>query len=285
MNVVSLFSLLACLLPVLGMAWTGGGDAGGGGGGAAGGAGAGAGGSDGGAGTGQGTAGGAAGGAGGAAGGATYTQADLNRILAEDRRKTTRQGTEAYTQLQAQVESLLQGKSVDEVKADMEATMGKLRSVEDQKATIEQQAANKVKAAELKAQTFEQRYIEHAVGRALKDAAIPKASTPAAADLIAKVLRDNAKIDEKGVVTVEMDVTVDGVVVKKPVTPDEAVALLEAKTAEYGPLFKSGVAGGAGGKGTDGFKKTAAGAVDVSQLSMAQYAELRKTNPQALGLK
>jgi hypothetical protein len=115
------------------------------------------------------------------------------------------------------------------------------------------------------------------------DAALPKAVSPATANLLVKELNDRASVDDKGVVTLKFKVTEDGELVEKSITPEEAVAILEGNVTEYGSLFKSSATGGAGLKGTDGMRRKD-GAVDVSQLSMEQYARLRKENPSALGL-
>lgn len=218
-----------------------------------------------------------------------FTRADLNRAAAEARRKAdqelsaARKNQEAYTQLQSQVESLLQGKPIDEIRAEMDATATKLRSVEEQSKLDNAKFAKQLQTATERAAAAETRYVEMAVSRALTDAAAPVASTSAMANHIADILRKSAKVDNNGVVTVEMEVTEEGVTLKKALTPTEAVAILESQPAKYGPLFKSGVGAGTGSAGA-GLAKTPGGGIDISKLTMAQYAELRAKNPELLGV-
>ena len=204
-----------------------------------------------------------------------YSDADLNRVLAAERRKTEKETSrtqEAYQQMRQQVEALLQGRPVEEALAEMQETAAKLRSVEDNARIEQEKLTNRAKSLEEQAKTFKTKYEESIIGRALVDAAMPKSTGPTTAKLLAKVLRDNARLDEDEVVMVEMEVVEEGVKLRKALSPQEAVAELE-KVEEFAPYFKATVAGGAGGAAS----KTP-GVSDIDGMSMAQYLEARK-NP------
>ena len=220
-----------------------------------------------------------------------FTQTELDGVVAEDRRKTETklkaQVTEkqtAYEQLQTQVADLLGGKPIEEVKTEFATTLSKLQSSEEKAKTLEIQSATRIKEAESKATAAETKFKDLAIGRALLDAALPKAVTSATANLIAKELREKATVDENGVVTLEVELVEDGAKVKKKITPEQAVEIMEKQVDQWGSLFKSGVSGGTNGKGSN-VPTTPAGEVDFSKMSMPQYAEWRKANPQLAGVR
>lgn len=216
--------------------------------------------------------------------GGKYTDDDLNRILAEDRKRTQRQASKSVQQLQTKIEELLQNNTLTaEQRDDLEATLVSTKTEKEQLEVKTKKQEKALTDAIARAESAEGRYKSSAISRALLDAALPKAVSPATANLLVKELRDRASVDDNGVVTLKFKVTEDGELVEKSITPDEAVEILESNVTEYGTLFKSSATGGAGLKGTDGMKRKD-GTVDVSQLSMEQYARLRKENPSALGL-
>jgi len=206
-------------------------------------------------------------------------QQELNRLLAEDRRKNQREAEklrETHSAMKNQLEELLQGKSIDEIREEIESTQAKLRSAEDQAKIDAARFQKKLKDAEDRALTNEQKLRNHLTHSQLLGAALEenKASTPAAADLMVQILKDFAKIDlTTGDVSVEVAVEEEGVTTKKSLTPKQAIEWLESQPSKYGPLFKSFVSGGAGGS-TDGIKRKE-GRLDVSSMSMEQYAKRR----------
>ena len=107
-------------------------------------------------------------------------------------------------------------------------------------------------------------------------------------NLLLKELKDYAKVDDAtGKVSFLMEVAENGQILKKTLTAEQAVALLESKPAEFGPLFKSFASTGTGAKGNDHQFKDSKGRLSpeaISQLSMADYLKIRKENPAALGL-
>ena len=223
---------------------------------------------------------------GGGTGEKTFTQVEVNKLLAEHKRNLQAEATknrEAHESLRQQVEQLLQGRPIDEVREEMETTASRLRSTEEQSKQEQAKFQKLLKEAQTKAESHEQRYRNLAIGRALKDAALAAdPSTPAAADLISKILYENASVDDKGVVTVEMEVEEEGIKARKKLTPGEAVSILQSLPSQYGPLFKSGMSGGVGNNNTDGIMRGKDGKLDIGKMSMQQYAELRKKNPHFL---
>lgn len=206
--------------------------------------------------------------------GAKYTDDDLNRLIAKERHKWQKQldsTNQAFKEMQGQVEALLQGKPIDDVRAEMEETAVKLRTAEDNARIAKEQADNRVKAAEEKEQTAWRKYQDSVIGRALTDAAIGKASSPAAAKLLAKELRERAKLGDDDSVSVEMELVEDGVKVKRFVSPEVAINELEKQT-DYAPYFKATVAGGAGGQASN--KPIDPG--DISNMSMEEYKQRRE---------
>jgi hypothetical protein len=210
----------------------------------------------------------------------TDHQNELNRLLAEDRRKNQREAEklrDTHAAMKEQLEGLLQGKSIDELREQIEQTQSKLRSAEDQAKIEAGRYQKKLKDAEDRALSNEQRLRNHLVQRTLLDAALmdDKASTPASADLIVQILEKSSTIDlDSGEVSVELMVEEEGIRTKKKMSPKQAVEWLEAQPSKYGPLFKSTVSGGAGGS-TDGLKRKGGG-LDVSSMTMEQYATRRK---------
>ena len=244
-------------------------------------------------------------GSGGAGAGAgdqkTFTQEDLNRILAEDRRKH-------QTQLKQQEEKLqevLKSQTLTEqdrkvLQENLVAVQGQLRSAEaaaaKEKQELEQQFQAKLVESEKKTQIWEGLYRESTVQRSLQDAAVkndafspsqivtllkPMTKLVESVDPITK--RPNGSYE----VRVEMlDVnpkTGDHEVMVR--TAEEAVKRMKELPDLYGNLFKSGVVSGIGSSSaTGGLMPGQSGKIDVRKLTPAQYREIRAKNPELLGL-
>lgn len=224
--------------------------------------------------------GGTSGGSSGGHGEKTYVQADVNRLLAENKKNLQReaqQNKEAYETLHQQVEEMLQGKPFEEFRAEAETTAAKLRSVEEQFKIDQSKAQKALQQAQEAAKTYETKYRDSTITRALKDAATDKASTKASINLIAELLKPNSAVGDDGTVTVEMEVEEEGVKIKKKLTPEEAVAVLESRPSDWGPLFKSTVSGGSGNMADGVMRKD--GKLDISKMTMEQYVEARKKDP------
>ena len=122
-------------------------------------------------------------------GGKLYTQAELDAIMAKDRKSQKREAEstkKAYEQLRSQTESLLSGRqSFDEVKEDMEETAAKLRTAEEELANRELAYTNKLKAAQEQATVSDQKYRDLKISLEIARAADPiKSAMECSGDLI-----------------------------------------------------------------------------------------------------
>jgi hypothetical protein len=240
--------------------------------------------------------------AGGAAGGAktTFTQEDVNRFMAEDRRKHQT----ALAQMETKLQEALNDKSMTEatrkaLEENLNAIQGQLRTKEQQlaheKKQMEEVHNNETTELKKKAGFWENMYRESTVERALQDAAVKGDAFNA--EQIVVLLRPMTKllevVDEKtGKTTgkykpmVEMS-DVDpktGEPVQMVRTPEEAVKRMKELPETYGNLFKSGVVSGIGaGVATGG--APGGGRIDVRKLTSQQYREIRAKNPELLGLR
>lgn len=235
-----------------------------------------------------------------AAGKTSFSQEDVNRFLAEDRRKHQT----ALAQVEAQLQEALNDKTMTE--ATRKALEDNLASIQGQLRTKEQQLAHEKKLLEETHNTettglkekvvfWENLYRDSTVERALQDAAVKNDAFNS--EQIIVMLRPHTKlleaVDEKtGKTTgkyrpmVEMDdvdpKTGDPVVMVR--TPEEAVKRMKELPDIYGNLFKSGVVSGIGAGQATG-TALGSGRADVRNLTGQQYRELREKNPEALGLR
>lgn len=226
----------------------------------------------------------------------TYTQAELEAAIAAAKIPPTPpapqpkpgdrvniQELATLRQMQAKIEELAQGKDVgsflDEIKPLQDSLM-----TEQQKA---QQASEAARKHEDTAKQYKQRFENSLVEHAVIDAAVPKAHSVSAAKLILRELQQYASVDDKGQVSFKMPVTENNQTVIKILTAEQAVAVLESKPVEFGPLFKSFASTGTGAKGNEHQFKDANGRLSpeaIAALTMPDYIKLRKENPAALGL-
>lgn len=237
----------------------------------------------------------------------TFTQSAVNKIVEErlnrDRKNRENEHKQQYAQLETRVESLLENESVvgeERVKLNVQ-----LEDVRKQLRNKDQQAAHEmgIKQKEFDALldektkaavVWEDRFRESSISRSLQDAA---ASNDAYnASQVVALLRPMTKLaevvnevsneptgDYKTVVDFP-DVNDKGESVMTQGTPDAIVKRMKT-LGEYANLFKSNVVAGVGANSaTGGLTPGAGGRVDVSKLSTAQYAKLRKEDPAAVGL-
>lgn len=217
--------------------------------------------------------------------GKTFTQDDLNRILADDRRKH-QQRLEA---LQSQLEqSKLSETERAELNTRLEEMQASLRSKEEQakidQRKLEDKHKNELTQLMSRAESAERQYREFRIERELKDAALEGEAFNA--NQVVTLLRSQTKIATDGSVQVEFQIPNEttGALEAQLKTPAEAVKFLKDAPEAYGNLFKSNVVSGIGGNSATG-GLTPGKEVDVSTLTIEQYAELRKKNPAALGLR
>lgn len=211
----------------------------------------------------------------------SFTQEDLNKALAAEKRANQAQYQKLETQLQ---DTLASAKLTSDERAKLEESLEdvrkQMRSKEEQarveKKRLEDEYSGKVSAAEQRAVAAEKRWQDSTIERSLRDAAAAEdAFNP---DILVTVLRAKTKlIDDKP--TVEFDtVNEKGESVTLLLSPHEAVKKLKDEPAKYGGLFKSGVVGGVGGSTAGGLPN--GGKVDATKLSMEQYMKLRRKIPQ-----
>ena len=242
---------------------------------------------------------------GGDAGGSTgkaFDQDDVNRFLAEDRRKHQ----SALAGVEAKLRVALDDKDMTEatrkaLEENLASIQGQLRTKEQQlaleKQQLEESHGTVVTDLQKRVEFWENLYRDSTVERALLDAAVKNEAFNA--DQIVVLLRPQTKlleeVDEgsgKPTGTYRPMVTMDDVDTKtgEPVTmvrtPVEAVKRMKELPETFGNLFKSGVVSGIGaGQATSGTTLGKGGTVDVRKLSPQQYRKLREENPEALGLR
>lgn len=234
------------------------------------------------------------------AGEKTFSQEDLNRILAEDRRKHQ----EKYQSLDSSYQELLKNQNLtteerDRLQKDYEELQARHRTKEQQ-AAHERKLYEEAKETELKefreaATLWETRFTESTINQALQGAAIKhEAWNP---DQVIVHLRGKTELvdekDSQGNVTgnlvpmVNMTVLNEdtGVSEKLMMTPDEAVEYMK-KTQEHYNFFKNNIREGIGSPNATGGANTGPnGTVDHTRLTDDQWFKLRKENPAALGLE
>ena len=236
-----------------------------------------------------------------AAAGKTFTQDDLNRILAEDRRKHQTQLKEQAEKLEAVLKnSQLTEQDRKVLQENLEAVKGQLRSAEaaaaKEKQELETAFQSKLVDAEKKSQIWEGLYRESMIQRSLQDAAVKgdawqpgqivtllKPLTKLVACVDPTTNRPNGQYE----VQIEMLDTdpKTGQQVMMNRTPEAAVARMKELPETYGNLFKSGVVSGSGSSSaTGGLMPGQGGKIDVRKLTPAQYREIRAKNPELLGL-
>jgi hypothetical protein len=243
------------------------------------------------------------GGDGGNSSATTFTQEQINRYLAEDRRKNEKKYKEQmrvelqkrermYNELLANQNLTAQER--DQLQTALQDVEGKLHSEKEmllkQKKQVEDDLTAKLKTAEESAQVWANRYKESSIKRQLMDAAVTHDAY--SAQQLVNLLRPKTNVEPlvvDGKETGEFKVVVDldDLVEDKPVVtkldPDAAVKRMRELKSLYGNLFKANVVSGVGGNSnTD--SGSGSGKVDVTKLTPARYQKLRKENPALLGL-
>jgi hypothetical protein len=256
-----------------------------------------------GAGTGAGAAAGAGAGAGTGvgAGDGRFTQDDVNRMLADDRRKHQAQIQRVEKMLEETAASKnLTIQEREQLAQQLEDLRKETRTKEQQlaheKKQLEEQLTGKITSAEKAAKEWEARYREGIVERTLMDAAVSGAAYDA--ETMMDVLRPKTRLteitDEKtGKGTGKFKVVVDfpdtdpntGEPTVTLHTPESAVKRMK-ELPKYANLFKSNIVSGIGSSAaTGGLAPGAGGKVDPRKLTQEQYLKIRAENPALLGLR
>jgi hypothetical protein len=227
-----------------------------------------------------------------------FTQAELNKIVAADRRKLEALVAKHEKELEAVKAS---AGLTEQEKTRLELA---LEDVRKERMTKEQQLAFEKKKIEETLGTelntyktnyakLEKSYHEEIIDRDLLDAAVSGESFQPSQ--IVTLLKQNARrkeiVREDGKPTGKYETVIDfadvseeGVPMASLFTPKEAIARMKQLPDIYGNLFKAGVVSGIGGTSSTGFAPGANGLIDARKLTTAQYREIREKTPERLGL-
>lgn len=234
----------------------------------------------------------------------TFSQDDLNRFLAEDRRKTEAKFKEKFDKLESSYQQALDNKKLSE--SDRQELENQLEDLRARHRTKEQQLAHEKKQAEekyqaelkdwrSKAETWEGRYTESTIQRELQQAAVEHDSYNP--ELVVVHLRNQTTLEEQTdqdgkptgklvpMVTMTAKNEDTGAYETLKMTPSEAVEYMKKDPERFGGFFKNNIREGIGSSSATGGAMSGDGTVDVTKLSDEQYFKLRRENPAALGLK
>jgi hypothetical protein len=225
----------------------------------------------------------------------TISQSELNRILADDRRKHQAKLEKTIAEMSAR-----NGLS-DQERAELTQQLEELQAASR---TRQEQAEHELKqrdslhakeiAAEKKAaKEWEERFRESTLQSELTRAAT--INDAFSASQLTLHLRQWSRLeevkDDRGRGTGRFQVVVDfpdtdenNQPVTRALSPDAAAKRMK-ELPSYANLYRSGVVGGLGGNGGPGGPAVSGGKVDVRRLSMQQYMEIREKNPELLGLR
>jgi hypothetical protein len=230
-----------------------------------------------------------------------FTQEDVNRFLADDKRKHQA----ALTSLEKGYKDLLDNnKSLSDqerrtLQENLETVQGQLRTKDQQlqieKKQLEEQLTGKIKEHQSQAAYWEDLYRSSTIDRSLQDAAVlAEAFMPSQiVSLLKPKTRLVAEVDAAGKATGKFNQVVDlddkdadGNPTISVRTPAEAVKRMKELPDMYGNLFKSGVVSGIGSNTLTG-GAAGGGKIDLRNVGKdaKQYREIRDKNPEALGLR
>jgi len=225
----------------------------------------------------------------------TFTQDDVNKFLAEDKRKHQAQ----LAKIESDYKVLLDNKNLTEsetnsLKETLTTLQGELRTKEETIALEKKQAEEKYKTklteVEKEKSTWESRYKQETVERWITDAAVAgEAYRPSQ---IVNELRPFAKLMDvpdpktgkasgRYKVVVELPETDPATKeeVIKTFSPDDAIKYMKDRPAEYGNMFKSNVVPGVGSHSGSG-GPSVNGKPDWKNMTAEQYAVLSKEHPE-----
>jgi hypothetical protein len=217
-------------------------------------------------------------------GGKTFTQEELNRTLAEDRRKHAAKLQALEAKLNETLESTkLTVQEREELQNSLEDMKKQFQTKEQiaaqEKKKLETQYQSELGQWKSRAEVAESKYTDSTIRRSLADAAVN--GDAFSVEQIVTLLRPMAKLNEDKVVIDFNDRHVEtGEAIVTQLSPIEAVKRMREIPEQFGNLFKSNVVSGMGaGSG----QQHQSGKVDVRKLTPEQYKKMRKENPSALG--
>lgn len=233
-----------------------------------------------------------------------FTQEDLNRFLAEDRRKTEAKFKDKFDKLEQSYQEALNNKKLSdgdrqELENQLEDLRARHRTKEQQlayeKKKAQEEAAQRIKELETRASQWESRYTESTINRELQAAAIEHDSYNP--ELVVVHLKSQTALEEQTdsegkptgklapMVTMTVKNEDTGALESLKMTPSEAVEYMKKNPERYGGFFKNNIREGIGSTSATGGAMSGDGTVDVTKLTDEQYFKLRRENPAALGLK
>ena len=232
----------------------------------------------------------------------SFSQDDMNRFLADDRRKHG----EKYKKLEGAYEDMISDKNLaSEERSKLQGELEDLRKTFRTKKSNEEyerkqererftQELTGYKESAIK---WEHMYKDSAIQRSLQDSAIAaEAFNPAQivgllrpmTEMRPAVDTDGNELDGHMAPKVDFpDINAEtGQAEITLRTPQEAVQRMKELPEQWGNLFRANVVSGIGsGAATGGVTSGEGGRIDVTKLSPEQYRKLRKENPEALGLR
>lgn len=227
----------------------------------------------------------------------SFSQEDVNKFLAEDRRKHQ----ERYKALETSYQKALKNQQLDNgernrLEQELSDLQASFRTKEQQIEYERKQAAvkfeNELKEQQARADRWEKMYKEEKIDRSILDACGPDVFHP---KQILDMMRPKAQLKEEmtedGRPTGRLltMVTLDDIDEKtgEPIqtlrTPADAVNRMKELPKLYGNQFRSNVVSGVGAGAAEGGPGTT-GKIDPTRLTPEQYRKLRAENPEALGL-
>jgi hypothetical protein len=231
-------------------------------------------------------------------GDARFTQDDLNRLLAEDRRKHEARYQVQLTRAQQAIEEASKNQNLtlqerEQLAQQLEDMRKETQTKEQQLAHDKEQYETKLKQEKKGRETAEALYKETTITRDLTEAAV--AHDAYNVETLVAVLKPWSRVEEvkdaKGKGTGRFQTIVD-FPTTDPETGEPIVISLPAKKAvkqmtekpeKWGNLFRAGVA--AGVASNSGIPTGTGGKIDFKSLTQEQYLKIRKENPALLGLR
>lgn len=208
-----------------------------------------------------------------------FTQDEVNKFLADNKRGLQKKLEEMATQLEAS-----KGQDSEALRQKIDEMSLSLKTKEEQAAAekkrLADEHANKLKTFEERTTNAEHKLRDYMVQHALHSAAVAgEAFNPGQ---IITQLKGMTIVNEEG------DVKVKGLFKTEDDQPSlqdptEAITWMREHPEDYGNLFKSNVVAGIGGSSAPAGMPGSKGKVDVRKLTPEQYQKLRKENPGALG--
>lgn len=235
--------------------------------------------------------------AGGAGGSKTFTQDEVNKLNAADRRKDREALAKSEQQMAALLEKVnLSDKERSSLEENLEMVRGQLRTKEEQakieRKRIEEELTGKYTDLERRYQDLDGRYRGETVKRAWQDAfggdafnLSQSVAMMSSQSKLVPVIDEKTKKEtgEQKIVVELEDEDSDGKPTVSTMTPVEAVARMKELKHKYGYLFKTNVVAGVGGSNTTG-GMSGSGDVDLKKLASdpEQYRKMRKERPDVL---